>query len=142
MQILTHSKSYASFESFSALQLSRFERVRAVRSNQDQNRTVKAFIHINLFMIVSALEFGFDFKYCRLGLDFSLDQGGIIMRILASRMQRSLEPRAKFSAELMKNDANNAKPMRHTRYFERSISSKGLGCGEVKNFMPPCIGHT
>ena len=27
--------------------------------------------------------------------------------------------------------------MRHTRYFERSICSKGLGCGEVKNFIPP-----
>ena len=30
------------------------------------------------------------------------NQGGIITRILASRMQRSLEPRAKFSAEIMK----------------------------------------
>ena len=28
--------------------------------------------------------------------------------------------------------------MRHTLYFERSICSKGLGYGEVKNFMPPC----
>ena len=54
-------------------------------------------------------------------------------------MQGSLEPRAKFSAELMQNDANSAKPMRHTRYFERSICSKGLGCGEVKNFLPPWL---
>ena len=60
-----------------------------------------------------------------------LAQCGIITRILA------LEPQVKFSAELMQNDANSAKPMRHTRYFERSICSKGLGCGEVKNFMPP-----
>ena len=54
-------------------------------------------------------------------------QGGIITRILASRMQRSLEPWAKFSAELMQNDANSAKPMRHTRYSERSMCSNGLG---------------
>ena len=40
-------------------------------------------------------------------------------------------------AELMQNDKSSAKPMRHTRYFERSICSKGLGCGEVKNFIPP-----
>ena len=71
-------------------------------------------------------------------------RGGIITRILASRMQRSLKPRAKFSAEVMQNYANSVKPMRHTRYFERSTCSKGLGCGEVKNFMPPwfCIKFT
>ena len=52
-------------------------------------------------------------------------------------MQRSLEPQGKFSAELMPNKANSAKPMRHTRNFERSICSKDLGYGEVKNVMPP-----
>ena len=67
-------------------------------------------------------------------------QGGIITRILASRMQQSLEPRAKFSAERMENGTFSVKPMRLTRYFERSICSKGLGCGEVKNFMPPWDG--
>ena len=36
----------------------------------------------------------------------------------------------------MQNDANSAKTMHHTRYFKRSICSKGLGCGEVKNFDP------
>ena len=71
-----------------------------------------------------------------------MKQGGIITRtrILASRMQRSLEPHGKISAELMQNDANSAKPMCHTRYFERSTCSKSLGCSEVKNIMPPCKG--
>ena len=69
-------------------------------------------------------------------IDVLTKQGGIITRILASGMQRSLEPRAKFSAEVMQNYANSAKPMRHTRYFERSTCSKGLVCGEFKNFMP------
>ena len=64
-------------------------------------------------------------------------QGDIITRILASRMQRSLETRAKVLTELMQNDANSAKPMRHTCYFKRSIRSKGLRCGKVKQFMPP-----
>ena len=36
-------------------------------------------------------------------------QGGIITRILASGMQRSLETWAKFSADLMQNDANSVK---------------------------------
>ena len=34
----------------------------------------------------------------------SKDQGGIITLILASRMQRSLEPQAKFSAEVVQNN--------------------------------------
>ena len=71
----------------------------------------------------------------------ALAQGGIITRILASRMQRSLESRAKSSSELMQNDANSPKPMRQTRYFDQSICSKGLGCGEVKNFIPPCTSQ-
>ena len=36
-------------------------------------------------------------------------------------------------------DANSAKPMRYTRYFERSISSKCIGCSKVENFIPPCF---
>ena len=64
-------------------------------------------------------------------------QGGIITSILASRMQQSLEPGAKFSAELMQNNANSAKPMRQTSYFEQSICSKGLRCGEVKTLCHP-----
>ena len=64
-------------------------------------------------------------------------QGGIITRILASRMQQSLEPWAKFSVEVMKNHANSTKQKHHTRLFWRRICSESLGCGEVKNFMPP-----
>ena len=70
-----------------------------------------------------------------IGLNIVNDQGGIIKRILASRMQQNIEPRAKFSAKLMQSYANSAKLMCQTRYFERSICSKGLGCGEVKYFI-------
>ena len=66
-------------------------------------------------------------------------QGGIITRILASRMQQSFEPRAKFSSEVIQKYAISAKPMRHTGYFGQSICSKSLGCGKVKNFMSPCL---
>ena len=48
--------------------------------------------------------------------------------------------RHKFSAELMQNYANSVKPMRPTTYFERSIGSKGLGCGEVKTLYHPEVG--
>ena len=65
-------------------------------------------------------------------------QGGIITRILESRMQQSFEPRAKFITEVMQKHANHTKPICHTRYFGWSICSKSLGCGN--NFMPPWPG--